>query len=101
MVYFLCALLVSTVCFKYVLIFGNQLLHNQGFSEAHVRSGTGYYFLQLFADSLLSSCLSFLVNDVSEPHGGTFMLYNGSFTQYLVLYGHIHDSERYSWPGSD
>jgi len=99
-VYFLCAPLVTALCFKDVLTVANELIQCLRFSETHVWSGISYHFFQLFAELLLPSWLRLLIIDGSGPLFWLSMSYNGAFTQNLVPIGHIHGADWYSaWLG--
>ena len=67
-VIFLCAPLVTDLCFKGILIFGNDVFQCLRVSETHVWSGISYHFFQSFADLLLPSWLMLLVFDNSCPN---------------------------------
>jgi hypothetical protein len=98
---FLCAPLVTVLCFKDVLILGNDVFQCLRVSETHIWSGISYHFFQSFAELLLPSWLMLLVIDKSGPLFWLSLSYNGAFTQSLAPVGHIRDADWYSRPGSD
>ena len=95
-VYSFCASVVTTLCFKDILIVANKLFQCQCFSYAQVWSGASYHFPQLFAESLLLPLFRLLVIDGCGPHGWLSMSYNGASTHHLVLVGHVYDADKYS-----
>jgi len=99
--YFLCAPLVTALCFKEVLIFGNDVFQCLRVSEAHVWSVISYHFFQLFAELLLPSWLMLLVIDNSGLVFWYSVSYIGAFTHNLVPVNHIYDADCCSRPGSD
>jgi len=64
---FLCAPLVTALCFNDVLILGNDVFQFLRVSETHIWSGISYHFFQSFAELLLPSWLMLLVIDKSGP----------------------------------
>jgi hypothetical protein len=67
MVSYLCAPLVTALCFQDVLIFGNDDFQCLRVSETHVWCGISYLNYQSFSDLLLPSWLMRIVTDNSGP----------------------------------